>query len=296
MYQDVVKNYFGIYALIGKKTSKEKFAGALYTMSLEMFLPNGKAIQGPDSHHDGQNFAKAYNIKFIDSDEKEKYVWQNTWAITTRMIGVLIGVHGDDKGLVLPPKLAENKLVIVPILFKKDRAKVMERVLKVNSLLGKFNPILDDRDGYSSGWKYNEWELKGIPIRIEIGPNDIKKKQVVLVRRDNGKKEFVKETQLVKKVGEVLEDIQNKLYSKSKSFTLKSIVKCKSINEIKKAVSDKKMCLVEMCGSIKCEKNLKDKTNGVKTLNIPFKQSKKLGKCVVCGKKADYEVRVGKSY
>ena len=125
MYYDVVKNYLALYGVKGKKTEKEKFAGAEYTLSIECFMPNGKAIQGPDSHFDGQNFAKAFNIKFIDKDEKEKYVWQNTWAITTRMIGILIAVHGDDKGLVLPPKIAPNKVVIVPILFKKDKDKVI---------------------------------------------------------------------------------------------------------------------------------------------------------------------------
>src|SRR3989339_767059 len=201
MYDSILKEYFALYGVKGKKTEKEKFAGAEYTLSIELFLPNGRAIQGPDSHHDGQNFAKAFDIKYLDKNEKEQYVWQNTWAITTRMIGVLIMVHGDDKGLVLPPKLAPLQVVIVPILFKDSKDKVLKEAKEIKEKLsGHLSVYLDDRDEYSPGWKFNEWELKGVPIRIDIGPKDLEKNQGVLFRRDTLKKENVNLKEVSKRV------------------------------------------------------------------------------------------------
>ena len=205
-------------------------------------------------------------------------------------------VHGDDNGIIVPPKLAENKIAIIPIIFKENREKILKKCKEIASLLKKFNPILDDRDGYSSGWKFHEWEMKGIPIRIEIGPNDISKKQVVIARKDTAKKEFIKETLLGEKVDEILMDIQKSLYEKSKNSVLNNIKKCKSISEARKTINDRKIGLVEMCDTEKCEEILKEKTGGAKTLNIPFEQPKKLESCIVCGKKARYEVRIGKSY
>jgi len=296
MYDTILTEELAIFSLIGKKTDKEKFAGAEYSLSTEQILPNGKAIQGPDSHYDGQKFAKAFNIKFLDKNEKEQFVYQNTWAISTRMIGVLIALHSDNKGLVLPPKIAENKIVIIPILFKKEAKKTIKKTKEIEKKLKKFSPVLDLREDYSPGWKFNEYEIKGIPIRIEIGPRDLKQKKVTLVRRDTNQKLAIKESQLTKKIPEILEDIQKNLYERSKKFTLSSIVKVKSFEELKKAIKNKKIALAPLCKSTNCEDNIKDKTNGAKTLNIPFEQPKSLGNCVYCKKKADYLVRIGKSY
>ena len=296
MYNEILKDYMALYGLIGKKTDKEKFAGAEYTISIEFLLPNGKSAQGPDFHHDGQKFAKAYNIKFLDRNEKEQFVWQNTWALSTRMLGVMFATHSDDKGLILPPKLAENKIVIIPILFKKDKEKIIKKAKEIEKKLKKYSPILDLREDYSPGWKYNEYEMKGIPIRIELGPNDLKKKQFVLIRRDNNKKEFIKETQLIKKIESTLEDIQKSLYEKSKQFTLKNMVKVNTFDDLKKAIDNKKIALTTLCEDTKCEDLIKEKTNGAKVLNIPFDQPKKLGNCIICKKQAKYEVRIGKSY
>ena len=294
IYNSVLNDYMALHGFTGRKSDKEKFAGAQYTDTIELLLPNGKAIQGPDFHSDGQNFAKAYNIKFLDKDEKMKYVWQNTFAITTRMIGVMLAVHGDDKGLVLPPKVAPNQVVIVPIIFKDKEEKVMEKAKELAKKLKKYDAVLDDRD-YSAGWKFHEWELKGVPVRIEIGPKDIEKKQVVLVRRDTGEKEFVKMSDIEKKTDKILEEMQGALYKKSKDFLEENMVKVNSFDELKKAVNNGKIAVAGWCGNVWCEDWLKDKTGGAKILNLEFDKPK-TGNCVYCGKKAEHTARIAKSY
>jgi len=295
-YKKICEKILGIYVLEGKKTKSEKFAGAKNTYSVEAIMPDGKALQMATSHNLGQGFAKSFNIKFIDKDEKEKYPWQNSWGISTRTIGAMTMVHGDDKGLVLPPNLCENKIVIIPILFKKDKEKVLNKVKKIKSKLNRFNPILDDREEYSSGWKFHEWELKGIPIRIEIGPNDVAKKQIILIRRDTHEKVTVKENDILSKISEMLEDIQKKLFEKSRKFTLDNTIEANNMNELKKTIKDGKIALAFLCNSEKCEEHIKDQASGAKTLNIPIDQPKKLEKCIVCGSQSSYIVRIGKSY
>ena len=257
-------------------------------------MPNGKAIQGPDAHFDGQNFAKAFNIKFIDKDEKEKYAWQNTWAISTRMLGVLIAVHGDDKGLVLPPKIAPNKVVIVPILFKKDKEKVIDYCTKLEKKLKKFDAIIDLRE-YNVGWKYNEWELKGVPLRLEVGQNDMKKKQVVMYRRDNHKKENVKITSLIKKIQDTLDDIQKNLYKKSKKLFEDNLVETDNAKDFENAIENGKFIKAYWCNSQDVEEKIKEK--GAKILNIPLEQPKKLGKSLYHPEReSKYMVYIAKSY
>jgi len=288
------KDYLALPSLIGQKSEKEKFAGAEYTWSLEFLLPNGKAIQGPDAHFDGINFAKAFGIKFLDENENSQYAYQNTWAITTRMIGVMLAIHGDDKGLVLPPKIATDKIVIVPILFRKDNKKILESAKEVYKKLKKFGVILDDREDYSVGWKFNEWELKGIPLRIEIGPKDIEKKQVVIVRRDNGEKHFVKLSNLNREVSNLLNKIQEDLYNKAKIFLDNSIRDVNNISDLKRIVDSKGLGKANWCGNSTCEENIKDKTSA-KSLNSDLKLKGK-GKCFACEAKAKFVTYFGKSY
>jgi prolyl-tRNA synthetase len=293
IYSDFLNDYMALYGVIGKKTEKEKFPGAEATYSIELFLPSGKAIQGPDFHSDGQNFAKAFNIKFLDKDEKEDYVWQNTFAITTRMLGVMIGVHGDDNGLVMPPKMAPVQVVVVPIIFDKTKDKVLKKADEIKSKLKGLRVEVDDREGYSSGWKFNERELKGVPVRLEIGPRDIEKSQVILVRRDNGKKEPVKISELNKKTDKVLEDIHENLYRKSKKFFNDNTIKVKNFNEFKKGINDKKLVLANFCNKVKCEEEIKDKTGGA-TSRVIIKEEK--GKCVHCGKEGNFLVYFARAY
>mgnify|MGYP001586296630 CR=1 FL=1 len=295
MYKDVCDNYLALPSLIGKKSDKEKFAGAVYTTSMEFYMPNGKSVQGPDFHFDGQNFSKAYDIKFLDKNGKEQYAWQNTWAISTRMLGVMFAVHSDDKGLVLPPKMAPNSVVIVPIIFDDSKEKVLKKAEEIAKKLSKYNPILDSREEYSAGFKFNEWELKGIPLRIEIGPKDLEKESLVLVRRDNGKKEVVKISDLDKKISEALESIQKNLFEKAEKLLNSAIVKVNNLNELKKAIKDKKIALISICNQ-ECEEILKSETGGAKVLNISDEKISAKEKCIICGKEASYLARFGKSY
>ena len=297
MYKEICENYLALPSLIGKKTEKEKFAGAEYTVSMEFYMPNGKAAQGPDFHYDGQNFAKAYNIKFLDEKGKEQYAWQNTWAISTRMLGVMFAVHSDSKGLIIPPKMASNQVVIVPILFENSKEKILKGAREIEEKLKKFNPIFDKREEYKPGFKFNEWELKGIPIRIEIGPEDLKNNSVVLVRRDTNEKQKIKMNQLDKKISLILEDIQNNLFKKAKKLLEDNITKTNNLKDLQQEIKNKKIVLAPLCNKTECEDMLKFKTGGAKVLNIlEGKKEKPSGKCLVCGKKADYLVYVAKSY
>ncbi|MAG22371.1 MAG: proline--tRNA ligase [Candidatus Diapherotrites archaeon] len=294
-YQKMCKELLAIPTLAGKKTDAEKFAGAFYTLTLEALMPDGKALQMGTSHNLGQDFAKVFGINFLDKNEKEALPWQSSWGFSTRLIGALIMVHGDDKGLVLPPKMAFNKAVIVPILFKKDKDDVLKKAKELQKELSSFNAILDDRDSYSPGWKFNEWELKGIPIRLEIGPRDLKAKQVILVRRDNGEKETVKFSALKKKVTEVLDDIQNSLYAKAEKFLKSNTVTTKDWSEFKKGVKKGKMVLTPFCEKEGCEENIKEETTATSRC-IPFDQKPFKGKCVKCGSPTENLVYFAKAY
>ncbi|MBW2965428.1 proline--tRNA ligase [Candidatus Woesearchaeota archaeon] len=298
LYLEVLKDVLAIYGSPGYKSEKEKFAGAVYTCSIESFLPIGRAIQGPDFHHDGQNFAKAYDIKFEDQNGQVQHAWQNTWAITTRMLGVMIMMHGDDKGLVLPPPVAPVQIVIVPILKTGDNRPVLDKADQIVKELSKeFRVHLDDRENYTPGWKYNEWELKGVPLRIEIGPKDLDADQAVLVRRDNGEKNFVKTADIMETSRVILLDIHRLLYFRSEENFTSAIVDVKNMDELKKAVENKKMALVPYCNDGECEDHIKEQTGGAKTLNSPFDKPLQTGaKCIRCGKEAKVNIYIAKSY
>jgi len=294
MYKDLMENYLAIPVLTGKKTEKEKFAGAVYTMALEAFMPDGKALQMGTSHMLGQNFAKAFKIRFLGKDEKYHTPWQTSWGITTRLIGAIIMVHGDDKGLIIPPKIAPIHAVIIPILFDKSKEKILKKAEEIKNKLKEYNIEIDKRDEYSPGWKFHEWELKGIPLRIELGPKDLEKNQVVLVRRDTGEKEFVKTAELNKKVRQTLDEIQKDLFTKAKNFLNKNIVEVDNWNDFLKAIKAKKIPKAFFCGEKECEESIKFESDGATSRCI--KSDKESGKCVKCGKKAKYKVYFSKSY
>jgi prolyl-tRNA synthetase len=295
LWKDVCTNELALHAMHGRKTEKEKFAGAEYTESLEFFVPNGRMAQGPDAHSDGQNFAKAYNITFLDKDGRTNFVYQNTWAISTRMVGVLVAVHGDDKGLVIPPALAPNKVVIVPILFDETKKDVLAACKKLAKDLESFAPLLDDRDEYTPGWKFNEWELKGVPVRIEFGPKDLKAGHAVLVRRDTGEKKTVKLGDIKKTITEMLAGMQKDLLAKSKRMTEANIADVKSMTELVKVIKDKKVGRAPFCNVPSCEDYIKEKTDGASTRGI-LVDKKPVGNCVHCGKPAKVIVHIAKSY
>jgi len=296
VYKDVCENFLALPSLMGRKTEKEKFAGAEYTISMEFYMPNGKAIQGPDFHYDGQTFAKAYDIKFLDKDGKKQYVYQNTFAISTRMLGVMFAVHSDDKGLILPPEVAPNRVVLIPILFEDSKKAVLKKAEEIKKSLSDYDPILDDREDQKPGFKFNEWELKGIPIRIEFGPKDLKSNTVVLVRRDTNKKSTIKISALKKEISKTLSDIQAGLLKKAEKLLKDNIEQTSNLKESKAAIKNKKIILAPLCSKRKCEDQLKSDLEGVKVLNIPDKQPSKKGKCLICGKDSEYFAYIGRSY
>ena len=296
LYREVFEDLFAVPMFKGQKSEKEKFAGAAYTMSVETFLPIGKAIQGATSHSLGQNFAKPFEIAFLDEKEKKQYVWQNSWGLSTRSIGIMIISHGDDKGLVMPPRVAPIQAVIVPIILKKGKKDVLKKVQSLSKKLKNIRLEIDDREEFTPGWKYNYWEMKGVPLRIEIGPRDVEKDQVVLVRRDTGEKEFVKTKEIQKRIDELLEEIQNNLLKKARKFMEENLVEAKNITQFKKAINNKKMVKSLWCGSEDCEEQVRDKSGGAKSLNFPFQEKETKGKCFLCGTKAEKYAYFAKSY
>ncbi|MBI2651510.1 proline--tRNA ligase [Candidatus Woesearchaeota archaeon] len=295
-YKKLCEEILAIPVLEGKKTEKERFAGAKTTYALEALMPDGKALQMGTSHNLGQNFAKAFDIQFLGRDEKEYYPWQNSWGISTRLIGSLVMMHSDDKGLILPPKVAPVQIVIIPIYFEKDKDIVIKKAREICNSLKAYSVELDERDGYTPGWKFNEWELKGIPLRIEIGPKDISKNEVVFARRDNNKKESVKIAHLDKKIKETLDDIQKALYEKAYKFLHSNIATADSWNDFLKHAKNKKLVKAFFCGSKECEEEIKEKSDGITSRVIPFEQPENIGKCVKCGNKAQFLIYFGKAY
>ncbi len=295
IYNEILHNFLSVSGFISRKTESEKFAGAEFTKAIECVLPNGKVVQGPDFHHDGQIFAKAFNIKFLNKQEKEEYAYQNTWAITTRMIGVMLAIHGDNKGLIIPPRVASTQLVIIPILFPDTKIIVLKKANDIKKMLVDLRLILDERQEYTAGYKFNEWELKGVPVRIEIGPKDIAKNQVIVVRRDTGNKEIIKIKDLKKKIPKLLDSIQDNLLKSSKKKLRESMVNSKDMNELIKNINNKKISVSEWCGDPKCEDWIKTKTGGAKIIGINEKVKAKEN-CVYCNKKARNSIYIAKSY
>ncbi|MEK6817508.1 MAG: His/Gly/Thr/Pro-type tRNA ligase C-terminal domain-containing protein, partial [Nanoarchaeota archaeon] len=296
LYKKLCEELLALPVLVGKKTEKEKFAGAKYTLAIEAFMPDGKALQCGTSHNLGQGFAKSFGIEFIGKDEKKHLPWQNSWGLSTRLIGATVMMHSDNKGLVLPPKIAKNQIVIIPILFDKTKSKILKQAEKIKRELDKFNPILDDREDYSPGWKFSEWELKGIPLRIEIGPKDLEKESITIVKRNTGEKSQLKIKEIKTKIPEILEEIQNELFSAAKKFLESNIIEVKNWNELIKTINEKKMAKTIWCGNGKCEEEIKDKTGGATSRCMPLDSEKISGNCPNCRKPAKTKIYFSKSY
>jgi len=298
-YEKVFKEMYAVPVLKGRKSEQEKFAGADFTLSVEALLPNGKAIQGATSHHLGQNFSKAFGISFLDEEQKKRFAWQNSWGISTRSMGIMVLMHSDNKGLVLPPKVAPIQAVIVPILFENARLKILEEVKIIKKKLEAkgIRVYVDDRDKYTPGWKFNEWEMKGVPLRLEIGPKDLEKKQVMFVRRDTGEKQALPLAGAAEEAELVLEQIQKEMYDKANTMLCKNIEKAGSLEEAKKKIEKGKLIFAPWCEQVSCEEQVKEQT-GAKSLNAPFEQPnlKKGHKCFACDGEAKVWFYFGKSY
>ena len=298
-YRDLMENYLAIPVLVGRKTESEKFAGALYTTTLEAIMPDGKALQMGTSHNLGQNFSKVFNIKFIGEDEKEHYVWQTSWGISTRIIGALVMVHGDDKGLILPPKIAPTQAAIIPIPYKDaDMDRILAKAEEIHEKLqgAGIASVLDDRREYTPGWKFNDWELKGVPVRVEIGPRDLKHGQVTLARRDTFEKITVKEDEVANAVLRLLDEIQNNLFDRAKKFLEEKITVVSNYEEFKEVLKEKGGFIkASWCSSPKCEEKIKEETGATIRL-VPFEKEKTISKCIYCGEEAKEVVYFAKSY
>jgi len=299
-YAQMFQDLYAVPVLKGQKAESEKFAGADATYSVEAFLLNGKAIQGATSHNLGQNFAKAFGISFLDEKQQRQFGWQNSWGFSTRSIGVMILQHSDEKGLVLPPKVAPVQVVVVPITFDDTKTYVLAEAQKIKEKLEHkgLRVFLDDRDGYTPGWKFNEWELKGVPIRIEIGPKDLEKKQVMLYRRHNREKQALPLAGVADDCPLILEQIQKELLIKAQKHLDASKVEVEDLKEAKKRIEEGRLLYVPWCESEGCEESFKFELGGAKTLNAPFTQPKlkKGQKCFACDHPAKRYFYVGKSY
>jgi prolyl-tRNA synthetase len=300
IYARAYEELFAVPVLRGRKSDYEKFAGADYTVSIEALMPTGKAAQAASAHLLGQNFSKPFNITFLDKEGKKQFGWQNSWGFSTRSIGIMVFTHGDDKGLIVPPRVAPVQIVIIPIVFSNKptlNEKILQLANEVKKELVKNNlrVNLDNSEDYSPGYKFNYWELKGVPLRIEIGPKDLEKNQVIFVRRDNGVKETVPTGEVVVRAIKKLAEIQDNLFSRAKKYLDNHIIKVSSMNEMKKAIEDNNIAFASWCGSHECEIKVKEET-GAKSLNIPFEQSKVSGNCFCCGKKAENMIYFAKSY
>ncbi len=292
-YQQLVENLLAIPVLVGRKSKMEKFAGALTTLTMEAIMPDGKALQMGTSHNLGQNFAKSFNVMFKDKNENDQYVWQTSWGFSTRLIGALAMVHGDDKGLIIPPKIAVNKIVIVPILFEDSKDKVLSHCKHIANQLKQHGAFLDDREGYSPGWKFSEWELKGVPLRIEVGPKDLDKKQVVIVRRDNNKKEIVSDKDILSVVDKTLEDIQKDLYSNALKNLNDRMDSARDKNQLIKKLDEGKLVKVFMVDDKKIEEQLKKETGANSRI---VEEESNEGTCIISGQKTKTLAYVARNY
>ena len=295
VYEDFQKNYLAIPVIVGKKSEKEKFAGAEETYIIEAMMYNGVALQNGTSHYFGQKFAKAFDIKFLNKENKWEYPYQTSWGVTTRMIGGLIMVHSDDYGLVLPPNIAPIKVSIVPI---KETEKVLETVkyfedgLKVNDIT-----FITDNSDKSPGYKFAESEVKGYPIRLEIGPRDLENNQVTLVRRDTREKITLEKSDAINKIKDLLVEIQHNLYNKAlerRNTMLYNNVR--TYDELTDIANNKPgFALVNWCGETGCEDKIKEEL-GLKSRCIPFGHEDSDGNCIVCGKIGKNKIYFGKQY
>ncbi len=297
VYQKFAEDYMAMPVIVGKKTDSEKFAGAVHTYTIEALMQDGKALQAGTSHNLGQNFAKAFDVKFQDRDMELKYVYATSWGVSTRLIGALIMTHSDDKGLVLPPKLAPLPVVIVPIWHTLEEEKqVLEFAKKITEPWDKLFYKIDDRDQYKPGFKFNDWELKGIPIRIEIGPRDVKSNSVVVVRRDTGEKTTFSVDNLKEKIDRLLEDIQNNLFKKAKERLEQNTFTINSYDEYKQRIDHGGFFRVFLdYTNPEVEKLLKEETKSTIRC-IPFDAPEEEGPCMITGKTCKHRVICAQAY
>lgn len=297
IYKDYIEQDLAIPVIIGRKSKNEKFAGAMHTYTLEALMGDGKILQAGTSHNLGQNFARAFDIRFLDENQEEQFAWTTSWGTSTRLVGGIIMVHGDERGLKLPPKVASVQVVIVPIFFDKSKQEVMEKAEEYRDLLQeKFRVELDVRDSYTPGWKFNEWEMKGVPVRLEIGPRDLANNQVTAVRRDKGNKVVIPENELIPTLEKWMLDIQNNLFLQARTRLEENIRFTEDYESFKQIIEEKRGFIkAYWCGDEECEDHIKKETKATIRC-IPLEERKERGKCIFCGKESSSLVYFGRAY
>ncbi|RKP55494.1 proline--tRNA ligase [Cohnella endophytica] len=298
VYTDFVENVLAIPVIKGQKTPSERFAGAVDTYSIEAMMKDGRAVQAGTSHYLGTKFAVAFDIKYLDRENTQQFCHTTSWGVSTRLIGALIMVHGDDRGLVLPPKVAATQVVMIPIGPPKTRDVVIAKTDELYAQLkaAGIRVRVDDRSDVSPGWKFNEYEMRGIPIRLELGPRDLENGQCVLVSRVSGEKKSVALDNLVAEVEALLAQIHDDMFARAKAFREDNFFSVDTLDEYKAAMEEKRgFALAGWCGSDACESQVKEET-GATSRNIPFEPAEKKSKCLVCGDAAEHTVVFARAY
>jgi prolyl-tRNA synthetase len=298
IYEEFAVTEAAIPVIAGQKSDSEKFAGAVRSYTIEAMMGDTRALQSGTSHNLGQNFARAFDIQYLDRNNTLQYCWTTSWGLSTRFIGAIIMVHGDDKGLILPPRLAPYQVVIVPIYKSDDeRAQMLAEADRLAQELGGFRVYIDRREEVTPGYKFNDWEMRGVPLRLEIGPRDVAQGTVVLARRDVPGREgklTVPRAGLSERVGTLLEDIQAALYRRALAFRKEHTFEPVDYPELQESV-ERGFALAWWCGSPACEARVKEETRAT-TRCIPFDQPGGVGRCVVCGLPADRKVIFARAY
>ena len=287
IYKNTVEEELAIPVTTGKKSEKEKFVGAIYTTTMESIMPDGKALQMGTSHFLGQNFSKPFEVKFADKDNVEHFAWQTSWGVSWRLIGAMIMAHGDDKGLVLPPKVAPIQVVIVPIYRNdegKDKVLPKANEIKENLESKDIRVHLDDRSELSPGYKFNDWELKGVPIRIEIGPKDIEKQSMVIAKRYNLEKSSLGFSE-IEKISNILDEIQDNMLTKAKEEAKVNTTDISDYQKFKSKIEKGGFFNAPWCGKLECEEKIKEET-GADIRVIPFGNEDENQKCMYCQQKS----------
>ncbi len=298
VYRHFAEHYMAMPVIAGVKTEKEKFAGAERTYCIEAMMQDRRALQAGTSHNLGQNFARAFDVTYQTEAGSREYVWATSWGVSTRLIGALIMTHSDDRGLVVPPRLAPIEVVVVPIWHgDEERAAALERLQQVTaSWKGKFSFKIDDRDNYRPGWKFNEWEQRGVPIRLEMGPRDLQKDVMVLVRRDTGEKREVPQERLLEEIPATLEAIQKNLFDRALAFREEYTFEEDDYAAFKKKIDEPGgFFWIHWCGARECEDRLQEETRAT-IRAIPLEQRKEEGKCLLCGGPSHERVLAAKAY
>jgi len=298
VYTDFAINEAAVPVIPGRKSDSEKFSGAINSFSIEAMMGDTRALQAGTSHFLGQNFARAFDIQFLDQDNQLQHVWTTSWGLSTRFIGAIIMTHGDDQGLILPPRVAPLQIVLVPI-YRNDEEKtgVMRVVDEIQAELSGIRMKVDAREEVRPGFKFNEWELKGVPLRIEVGPKDVEKGTVALARRDFPGKEgrsFVSRENLDVQVHDLLEEIQRSLYEKAVKFRAENIHEPESYEDLKEIVANG-WAYAWWCGDPECEQQIKADTKAT-TRCIPLEGAQGEGRCIYCGKAAVEKVHFARAY